>query len=168
MRSHSINAKAELTRERQRAPESGRTGERERGRERAAKLTSLGGEFSALSFRNSARSHSLSFVVCLSVCLLALSSLSLFLSRTTSLPSLLYLSLSDFVCSECVCETKWLENHGAGAAGFRTRLDFVLRRVLVVCVHASTCVCVCVWVCLIYAATACVSVLLFGLPAVWI
>lgn len=147
---------------RESARERQRVGERESGkeRERAAKLTSLGGEFSALSFRNSARSHSLS------VCLLALSSLSLFLSRTTSLPSLLYLSLSDFVCSECVCETKWLENHGAGAAGFRTRLDFVLHRVLVVCVHAS--MCMCVWVCLIYAATVCASVLLFGLPAVWI
>lgn len=157
MRSHSINATAELTRERQRAPESGRTVECESEREREQ----LNSPHLAV---NSAPCHSeiqlalivslwLSLSVALSACLLSLLS-SLYFS----------LSLSDCGCGKCVCETKWLENHGAGAAGFRTRLDFVLRRVLVVCVCMP--LRVCVWVCLIYAATVCV--LLFGLPAVWI
>lgn len=164
MRSHSINAKAELTRERQRAPESGRTGERERGRERAAKLTSLGGEFSALSFRNSARSHS--EPACSLVCV------SLFLSRTTSLPSLLYLclslSLTLFVANVCVRQNGWKIMAQAQPVFGLGSILFYAAYLLCVCILPCVCVSVCVWVCLIYAATVCASVLLFGLPAVWI
>lgn len=145
MRSHSINAKAELTRERQRAPESGTTGERERGRERAAKLTSLGGEFSALSFRNSARSHSLSFVVCLSVCLLALSSLSL--SFSLGLPLYLLscisasLSLTLFVANVCVRQNGWKIMAQAQPVFGLGSILFYAAYLLCVCMPPCVCVC---------------------------
>lgn len=126
---------------RESARERQRVGERER--ERAAKLTSLGGEFSALSFRNSARSHSLSFVVCLSVCLLALSSLSL--SFSLGLPlyllSCISLSLTLFVANVCVRQNGWKIMAQAQPVFGLGSILFYAAYLLCVCMPPCVCVC---------------------------